>query len=505
MKPAPATLRILLEMRPALEGHAGIPQETRLLFRGLSLLEDVYVEGLLQDSGNVLAAGLPARVGSRFNALSMDQQVNRLSRVVISLEQNLWKSDLKATLQTMAMAGWHLLGGSQQLSRFDAGQFRDYIWRRFFARTLPPEDFDVVTRASFRIARVPWNAMHICALLTRNFGYALYSRLDTGDFDLMIAETPYPATVSPNTHLIVRYHDAIPLLMPHTISDRKYHQASHYRALVKNVQSGAWFVCVSEATRKDLISIFPRAAARSLTIHNMVSHHYYAEDSSADRVPEIIKARLNSSIKPPLDPSFKRRLFEEAAPRPSLPYLLMVSTIEPRKNHLTLLSAWEQLRVEKFPDLRLIIVGGLGWHSKEVVRKFRPWMDRGDAYLLEDVPSAELRLLYRHARATVCPSFGEGFDFSGVEAMKSGGAVVASDIAVHREIYMDAAEFFNPYSVDSLVDALVRVITPAVEGRRRDLVAGGAVVSARYSHDVILPQWHDFLSRNFRNGEGFAP
>ncbi len=92
----------------------------------------------------------------------------------------------------------------------------------------------------------------------------------------------------------------------------------------------------------------------------------------------------------------------------------------------------------------------MGWHHKQIVRKFRPWLERGDVFLLEDVLSAELRVLYGHARATVCPSFGEGFDFSGVEAMKSGSPVVASDIPVHREVYADAAEFFNPYSIDAL-------------------------------------------------------
>jgi hypothetical protein len=54
-----APLKILLEMRPALEGHSGIPQETRLLFRGLSLLENVQVEGLLQSGDQMLARGLP--------------------------------------------------------------------------------------------------------------------------------------------------------------------------------------------------------------------------------------------------------------------------------------------------------------------------------------------------------------------------------------------------------------------------------------------------------------
>jgi hypothetical protein len=281
--------------------------------------------------------------------------------------------------------------------------------------------------------------------------------------------------------------------MPHTISDRKQHQAQHYRALRNNVDNGAWFVCVSDATRNDLLSIFPQAAPRALTIHNMVSHDYFDEDSSAERVPEIIKTRLNSRIKPPLDPSFKHRLFEKGSGPDPLQYLLVVSTIEPRKNHLTLLSAWEELRVETFPKLKLIVVGETGWRQKSIVGKFRPWMERGDVFLVENVPSPDLRLLYKHARATVCPSFGEGFDFSGVEAMKSGGAVIASDIAVHREIYADAAEYFNPYSVGDAARAIQNVIHPTHSGRRDELIAEGAAVSKRYDYEVILPQWESFL------------
>jgi glycosyltransferase involved in cell wall biosynthesis len=499
-------LKILLEMRPALQGHAGVPQETRLLFRGLSMLENVCVEGLLQSGDQLLARGLPPNGKRWLGPLSTDRQLNRLGRVVIALEEptRVRKGSgpkqrrrflfLKTAVYTVAMACWHAIGGRQELSRFDANNFRDYIWRRFFARTLPSADFDLVTRAGFRIARVPWAAMHICGLFTRHFGPPIYLRLDTADFDLMIAETPYPGTVSGGTRLIVRYHDAIPVLMPHTISDRKQHQAQHYRAVRNNVNSGAWFVCVSDATRNDLLSIFPQAEPRALTIHNMVSHDYFDEDSSADRVPEIIKTRLNTKIKPPLDASFRRTLFEEGSGTEPLQYLLVVSTIEPRKNHLTLLAAWEQLRrVGAFPTLKLLVVGETGWRQKAIVGKFRPWMERGDAFLVENVPSADLRLLYKHARATICPSFGEGFDFSGVEAMKSGGAVVASDIAVHREIYADAAEYFNPYSVGDAARAIQNVIHPTCGERRDELIANGAIVSRRYDYEVILPQWESFL------------
>jgi len=94
----------------------------------------------------------------------------------------------------------------------------------------------------------------------------------------------------------------------------------------------------------------------------------------------------------------------------------------------------------------------------------------------------------------VCPSFGEGFDFSGVEAMKSGGAVVASDIAAHREVYADAAEYFNPYSSAEMARAIVNVIDPTQTARRSELIDRGSVIAQRYAYETILPHWQAFLS-----------
>ena len=306
-------------------------------------------------------------------------------------------------------------------------------------------------------------------------------------FDVMVAETPYPGRVSGKTQLVVRYHDAIPLLMPHTISDKAYHQASHYQALRRNVLDGAWFACVSESTRQDLISVFPQVKDRAVTIHNMVSHHYFPEESSPQRVPDILRIRQHADIHASPTPVVSRG-------SDGAPYLLMVSTIEPRKNHLALLAAWEQLRAEGHADLQLVFVGMLGWDHKAIVKKFRPWLARGGLHVLEDVPADELRLLYRHARVTVCPSFGEGFDYSGVEAMRCGGVVAASDIPVHRDVFADAAEYFSPYASRELAAALQRLLGRDAEVRRTELQARGAAVSQSYVADQVLPQWRDFLS-----------
>ena len=175
-------------------------------------------------------------------------------------------------------------------------------------------------------------------------------------------------------------------------------------------------------------------------------------------------------------------------------YLLMVSTLEPRKNHLGLLAAWEQLRDAGHPDLHLVLVGMLGWDNKAILRKLLPWVARGQVHVLEDVPAADLRLLYRHASVTVCPSFGEGFGFSGVEAMHCGGVVAASDLPVHREVYGDAAEYFNPYSSRDLAQALGRLLGTESQPRRAHLMAAGASIAARYLPDQMLPRWHTFFS-----------
>lgn len=477
-------LRILVELRPALEGHAGIPQETRLLFRSLCTLDGVRAEGLMQSSSQVLPAGAPPDDSPASGSLTPDERIERMGRIVISMDKSRSRrGDIAAAMQTIWMALRSNFGRSERLTRFDSTHFRDYLWQRLFAKTLPAEDFDVVTGARFRIARLPWSALQMCARFTANFGAPIYGRLDTEDFDVMIAETPYPASVSRGTCLVVRYHDAIPLTMPHTISDNEYHHATHYLTLRHNIRSGAWFACVSDSTRNDLLAVFPEAGTRSVTIPNMVSPHYFDEDSNPVRIADIVAAHDGFGAA------------ELSGAEGRFDYLLMVSSIEPRKNHLSLLSAWEQHRSGDFPALKLVVVGGVGWHNEQIMRKFRPWIERGDVLVLRNVAAADLRRLYKHALATVCPSFGEGFDFSGVEAMRSGGAVVASDIPVHREIYADAAEFFDPYSPADLAAAIGNVVAAANAARRAELVRRGAGVARRYEPQAIVPQWASFLAK----------
>lgn len=503
-------IKVLLEMRPALEGFAGIPQEVRLLFRGLRKIDSVDIEGMLQTSHRRLAMGLPVKERRWGKKMSPAKKYIKLSNVIVSMAERPYRNIfsiiqdwLRIKVEAIYLRGGTLTNlGKVRMTKFNSAGFEDFTWRTLFSRTLPASDFELVAGANHRVTSTPWHQMHKVGLANLNFSEkTLYPKLDTEDFDLFIGQTPYPGRISKTTKMVIRYHDAIPIFMPHTISDKSMHQATHFYALKGNVESGAWFSCVSEATRQDLLRLFPEVRDRSVVIHNMVSHHYQDVESSSELVPGIIRTRYSGFDRnvqdSPWFPKFETLSEQDSFfPKDTVKYLLMVSTIEPRKNHLRLLAAWEVIKAETDPNLKLVIVGTLGWDYDSILRGFKSWIDRGQLFMLNSVPAPDLRVLYRHAAATVCPSYGEGFDFSGVESMASGGVTIASDIPVHREVYDDAAEYFDPYSTMSLVSALKKVLyTPDSSIVQTQMRTRGIEVSSRYKPEVILPQWESFLQR----------
>ncbi|USQ13754.1 glycosyltransferase family 4 protein [Legionella lytica] len=494
--------KVLLEMRPALGEFAGIPQEVRLLMYGLRKINTFDIEGMLQSSNRFLAKGKRDQK-LHGNSFSQARLFNRYSRVIISLSEKTSRTKiafilkwLRHRLITILIHGKVYLGlGEVQLTHFDSQHFKDFTWRTLFAKTLPASDFELVASVNHKICSIPWQTFHGVGLGFLNFNNKpKYPILNTKEFDVFISQTPYPGRVSKNTALVVRYHDAIPVLMPHTISDKSFHQASHFNALMSNVMSGAWFACVSEFTRQQLIKIFPEAAERSITIHNMISSHYFFEESSHEHIPNIIRGYLQQGTKLTDDELGTGAECFATMGSQKLNYLLIVSTIEPRKNHLNLVAAWELLKTEVDPDLKLLVVGAPGWDYAPLLTAMQPWIEQGSIYILNSVPAYYLRLLYRHAAATVCPSICEGFDFSGVESMRCGGITVASDIPVHREVYGNAAEYFDPYAVSSLVNALRKVLyQPNSSQIQESLRQQGQIVSARYLPENILPKWESFI------------
>lgn len=490
-------MKVLVDLKPALDGYAGIPQECRLLFKGLRQMDGFEVEGLIQHGGRRLRAALPEQ-----HHWSQDKQIDRLSKFVVSMYEKPFDNFAQAVLydiQRRFTRGFLRLRAnlalSLPLSRFEADLFEDFVWRTFFSKTLNADCQAQLMQTRHRVLSVPRQMMHKAGLDGLKISQApSYAQINTRGFDAFVTQNPFPGRVAKGTQMVVRYHDAVPILMPHTTRDKAFDQAAHFHALKDNLKQGAWFSCISQATRKDLLTIFPQAEPRSVVIPNIVSDEYYPDTSPPKIVYQVIRNRIavDDTVKTQLPKSFEHQDVASQAP---LHYLLMVSTIEPRKNHQLLMQAWEMLRYSTHPNLKLVVVGNAGWDQGPVLQSFRPWAERGDLFWLNNVPAVELRALYTHAAATVCPGLAEGFDYSGVEAMKCGCPVAASDIPVHREIYDQAAVYFNTYSAADASHCIADLLSPEKQARKDMMRAFGVGVSERYTESAILPQWAELFAR----------
>jgi glycosyltransferase involved in cell wall biosynthesis len=153
------------------------------------------------------------------------------------------------------------------------------------------------------------------------------------------------------------------------------------------------------------------------------------------------------------------------------PYFVVISTIEPRKNHPLLIQVWRALIQQGKQTPRLVIVGKRGWGSEQTFRELDLAPDlRQHVIEVPSLPSPHLRSLIRNARALLMPSFAEGYGLPIVEALSLGTPVVCSDIPVFREVSQDKALLISPLDGLSWLQA-IESLTAATSSLRDRLSA----------------------------------
>jgi len=140
-------------------------------------------------------------------------------------------------------------------------------------------------------------------------------------------------------------------------------------------------------------------------------------------------------------------------------FLLTVGTIEPRKNLLTLLSAFEELARERpLATLQLVIAGSHGWLSEPFFAALERSPMRQRIILTEYLNDEELRALYSSCRAFVYPSIYEGFGLPPLEAMACGAPVITSRIPALEETTGGAAILVEPTNVEAFAAAIADLL-----------------------------------------------
>lgn len=228
---------------------------------------------------------------------------------------------------------------------------------------------------------------------------------------------------------IVGYvYDLIPLLYPDTCVP--FMPLVFRRWLEHTVRASHAIVCISRSTADDLIAFITK---NGLQHRPGLRIHYAHLGSDLD----------GTSLGEP--GQVVHDVFASARPT-----FLMVGTLEPRKGHIEVLDAFDELWANGC-DLGLSLIGKPGWKMERFVERLQSHPEfKKRLHWLERPNDADLDFAYRHAAALIQASHAEGFGLPLLEATRCGTPIVCSDIPVFREIVGDGASFFEPRSVEAL-------------------------------------------------------
>lgn len=163
-------------------------------------------------------------------------------------------------------------------------------------------------------------------------------------------------------------------------------------------------------------------------------------------------------------------------------YSLYVGTIEPRKNLMRLITAYEMLPERLRREWPLVLAGSRGWQSNEIHQKIKQASNAGWLRYLDYVPQSALPALYAGARLFTFPSLYEGFGLPPLEAMASGIPVITANTSSLPEVVGNAALIVQPEDTDAIYTALCQALED--EKWRENAVRAGLVRAAQLTWEM---------------------
>src|ERR1051326_1228540 len=235
--------------------------------------------------------------------------------------------------------------------------------------------------------------------------------------------------------LVGTIHDLAPFRVAHKYDwTRMFYGRVIARRLARRQDA---IIAISANTRNDIVRFFGLAPDRIHVIHNGIDHQRFCPGSTVDAVALVQQ---------------KYQLAQ--------PYFLYVARLEhPGKNHVRLISAFEEFKAATHSNWQLVF-GGSDWHGAEAIHAAisqSPFA--ADIRCLGFVPDNDLPGLYRAASVFVYPSLYEGFGFPPLEAMACGCPVMSSTCGSLGEVVGEAAAVVNPEDIHSIAKQLYILAT----------------------------------------------
>jgi glycosyltransferase involved in cell wall biosynthesis len=198
-----------------------------------------------------------------------------------------------------------------------------------------------------------------------------------------------------------------------------------------------FIIAISNNTARDIARFFRLSSEKLAVIYNGLAHDRFFPGSRAQAAKEL-----------------ERRYGLTA------PFFLYVARLEhPGKNHVRLISAFEEFKAATRTDWKLVFAGS-DWHGAQITHEaIRRSAFAKDIRCLGFVEDQGLPDLYRAAEVFVYPSLYEGFGMPPLEAMACGCPVIASARGSLGEVLGEAAVRVEPDDIHAIARELFRLAT----------------------------------------------
>ncbi len=258
----------------------------------------------------------------------------------------------------------------------------------------------------------------------------------TGPLDVLHAPDFVLPPTREHTRTILTVHDLTFLTHPECFEPSLQRYLA--RVVPRSLQRASLVLADSHATQNDLSRLLNVPPERSIVVYPGVAGRF------APLPPEQcepLRQQLN------LPPAF----------------LLFVGTLEPRKNLVRLLHAFDLLirRGEPYEHLSLLVVGRKGWLYQDFFSTRETLSLESRVQVLDFVDDEMLPTLYNLAEAFVYPSLSEGFGLPVVEALACGVPVVTTNGASLPEVAGEAAILVDPYLPEAIAEGIARALASA--------------------------------------------
>ena len=242
-------------------------------------------------------------------------------------------------------------------------------------------------------------------------------------------------------------HDLIPLVTPHYVKSSTSHR--FYDKLLNSTEYVTCYLANSENTGRDLssflslnnayqsVKIVPLAQSLILNVPPETTQtNAYSIFTNCMKVPDYIRAITKT------------------------PYVLVVGTMEVRKNLWQLATVWDRLRMQSGRRLpKLVFAGRRGWLNDDFDALMTATGQLGGwAEIVEEPDDTALSYLYRNCLFTATVSFYEGWGLPIGESLAYGKTAVVSNTSSMPEVGGDMVEYCDPHSLDSIEAACLRLI-----------------------------------------------